>query len=73
MLLHLPIVVIATVSPAAISDAVPKFDIVRECRFEGGSTANLIAARVTKVWPFGRFNRRGRNLLAATRGAALAP
>jgi len=29
MLLHLPIVVIATVSPAAISDAVPKFDIVR--------------------------------------------
>jgi hypothetical protein len=41
MLLHLPIVVMATVSPVAISDTVPKFDIVRECRFEGGSTADI--------------------------------
>src|SRR5258706_677696 len=24
-------------SPIAVSDTVPKFDIVRECRFEGGS------------------------------------
>lgn len=38
MLLHLPIVVLATLSPTAVSDTVPKFDIARECRFEGGET-----------------------------------
>jgi hypothetical protein len=25
----------------AVSDTLPPFDIVRECRFEGGSTANV--------------------------------
>ncbi len=39
MLLHLPIVILATLSPIAVSDTVPKFDIAKECRFEGGSTA----------------------------------
>jgi hypothetical protein len=38
MLLHLPIAILAAFSPVPVSDAVPKFDIVRECRFEGGST-----------------------------------
>ena len=38
MLLHLPIAILATFSPIAVSDFVPQFDIVRECRFEGGST-----------------------------------
>jgi hypothetical protein len=37
MLLHLPIVIAATLSPVAFSDAVPVFDITRECRFEGTS------------------------------------
>jgi hypothetical protein len=41
MVLHLPIVVMATLSPVAVSDTVPKFDIVRECRLEGGSTVEL--------------------------------
>jgi hypothetical protein len=41
MLLHLPIVILATLSPVAVSDTVPKFDIVRECRFEGGSTVGF--------------------------------
>lgn len=41
MLLHLPIVVMATLSPVAVSDTVPKFDIVRECRFEGGSNLDF--------------------------------
>jgi hypothetical protein len=41
MLLHLPIVMLATLSPVAISDTVPKFDIVRECRLEGGSIVEL--------------------------------
>jgi hypothetical protein len=38
MLLHLPIAILVAFSPVAVSDTVPKFDIVRECRFEGGST-----------------------------------
>jgi hypothetical protein len=41
MLLHLPIAIMATLSPVAVSDAVPKFDIAKECRFEGGSTADI--------------------------------
>jgi hypothetical protein len=41
MLLHLPIVILATLSPVAVSDTVPKFDIARECRFEGGSTVDF--------------------------------
>jgi hypothetical protein len=41
MLLHLPIVILAVFSPVAVSDAVPKFDIARECRFEGGSTVEF--------------------------------
>jgi hypothetical protein len=39
MLLHLPIAILATLSP--VSDTVPTFDIVRECRYEGGSAANI--------------------------------
>ncbi|HWX28976.1 MAG TPA: hypothetical protein VNZ53_16240 [Steroidobacteraceae bacterium] len=41
MLLHLPIAILATFSPIAVSDNVPKFDIVRQCRFEGGSTVEF--------------------------------
>ena len=41
MLLHLPIAILATLSPIAVSDSVPQFDIARECRYEGGSTANV--------------------------------
>jgi hypothetical protein len=39
MLLHLPIAILATLSPIAVASSVPQFDIVRECRYEGGSTA----------------------------------
>jgi hypothetical protein len=38
MLLHLPIVVLAALSPIAVSDGVPRFDIAKECRFESEST-----------------------------------
>ena len=37
MLLHLPIAIAATLSPIVVSDAMPQFDIARECRFEDGS------------------------------------
>ena len=39
MLLHLPIAILATLSPIAVSGSVPQFDIAKECRYEGGSTA----------------------------------
>jgi hypothetical protein len=41
MLLHLPITILATLSPIHVSDTVPTFDIVRECRYEGGSATNV--------------------------------
>ena len=41
MLLHLPTAILAAFSPVAVSDAVPKFDIVRECRLEAGSSAEF--------------------------------
>jgi hypothetical protein len=41
MLVHLPIVLLATLSPIPISDTVPQFDIVKECSFESESSANF--------------------------------
>src|SRR5258706_16184358 len=41
MLLHLPFAILATLSPIHVSDTVPTFDIVRECRYEGGSAASV--------------------------------
>jgi hypothetical protein len=41
MLLHLPIAIMVALSPTAVSDSVPQFDIVKECRFEGGSIATF--------------------------------
>jgi hypothetical protein len=41
MWLHLPIAILATLSPIAVSDTVPKFDTVRECRIEGGLSVDV--------------------------------
>lgn len=41
MLLHLPIVMLATLSPIAVSDQVPKFNIGNECNLEGGGGAAI--------------------------------
>jgi hypothetical protein len=41
MLLHLPIAILATLSPIHVSDTVPTFDLERECRYEGGSASNV--------------------------------
>ena len=38
MLFHLPIAILTTLSPIPVSDEVPKFDVAKECRFEGGSS-----------------------------------
>jgi hypothetical protein len=70
MLLHLPIVILATFSPVTVSDTVPKFDIVRECRFEGGSATDSTAALTTKMRPFDSLKGSGRGLSASTGGTA---
>jgi hypothetical protein len=31
----------SALASVAVSDTVPKFDVVRECRYEGGSTADI--------------------------------
>ena len=41
MLFHLPIVMLATLSPVAVTITVPTFDTVRECRFEGESAVDF--------------------------------
>ena len=41
MLLHLPTAIGATLSPIHVPDTVPTFDIVRECRYEGESAADV--------------------------------
>src|SRR5580704_18310002 len=37
MLIHLPIIILTSLHPTLIADAVPKFDIKRQCQFEIGS------------------------------------
>src|SRR6266481_122846 len=36
MLAHLPIVILASLHPTLVADAMPKLDIARECQFEDG-------------------------------------
>jgi hypothetical protein len=37
MLIHLPIIILTSLHPTAMADAVPKFEIARECQGEGGT------------------------------------
>jgi hypothetical protein len=37
MLIHLPIIILTSLHAIPIADAVPKFDIARECQFESGT------------------------------------
>jgi hypothetical protein len=41
MLIHLPIIILTSLHPIAIADAVPTFDIAHECQAEGGTTETL--------------------------------
>jgi hypothetical protein len=41
MLLHLPIAILATLSPIPVSNTVPTFDTVKECRLEAGSVVDF--------------------------------
>jgi hypothetical protein len=37
MLIHLPIIILTSLHATPVADALPKFDIARECRFESGT------------------------------------
>jgi hypothetical protein len=37
MLIHLPIIILTSLHPIAVADAVPQFSIARECQEEGGT------------------------------------
>jgi len=37
MLIHLPIIILTSLQATPVADALPKFDIARECRFESGT------------------------------------
>jgi hypothetical protein len=39
MLMHLPIVILASLPFTTVADSAPKFDIARECQSEGGTKA----------------------------------
>ena len=41
MLIHLPIIILTSLHLTPIADAMPKFDIARECQFEAGSKEEL--------------------------------
>jgi hypothetical protein len=66
MLLHLPIAILATLSPIAVSDTVPKFDTVRECRIEVDRASMWLAVLATKLLHFGSSRMRGRNMPVRT-------
>jgi hypothetical protein len=37
MVIHLPVIILASLHPIAIADTVPQFNIARECQDEGGT------------------------------------
>jgi hypothetical protein len=39
MLAHLSIIILTSLHPTPVADSVPKFEIARECQFEGGTKA----------------------------------
>jgi hypothetical protein len=72
MLLHLPIVILTTLSPIAISDTVPKFDIARECRFEGGSAQNVDRCSQDEAVALRQLDAEWTQLMGANRSTCLS-
>ena len=72
MLLHLPIVVLATLSPFAVSDTVPTFDIVKECRYEGGSAANVEQCLRDEVATLGQLKTEWAQSVGAEKRSCMA-
>jgi hypothetical protein len=72
VLLHLPIVILATLSPIAVSDSVPQFDIVRECRFEGGTAENVSRCAQDEARALGQLNAEWTQLVATDKSTCVS-
>jgi hypothetical protein len=67
MLIHLPIIILTSLHPTLIADAVPKFDIARECQFEIGSKEELNRCVTDETQAREKLKRNGNNLLPANK------
>jgi hypothetical protein len=72
MLLHLPLAILTMLSPIAVSDTVPKFNIVRECSFEGGSAADFARCSRDEAAAFRQLHEAWSLYVAADRKACTA-
>jgi hypothetical protein len=72
MLLHLPIVVLASFSPVAVSDTIPKFDIAKECRFEGESSTAVGRCSHDETEAYQKLQAEWPQFDGASRSACLA-
>jgi hypothetical protein len=72
MLLHLPIVIMATLSPVAVSDTVPKFDIARECRFEAGTTLEFDRCSQDEAGPLKQLKANWAQFTGADKSSCLS-
>jgi hypothetical protein len=70
MLLHLPIAILATLSPIRVSDTVPTFDIATECRYEGGSAANVEQCSRDEAAALGQLKTKWVRFVGAASGSA---
>jgi hypothetical protein len=57
MLIHLPIVVLASLHPVAVADTAPKFDIARECRSEGGPPETQQTCAADEAQAYGELQK----------------
>jgi hypothetical protein len=74
MLAHLPIIILASFPLTTVADSVPKFDIARECRSEGGSQATLEQCAADEAKATINFNRNGPSSALTTKPfASLKP
>jgi len=71
MLLHLPIAILATLSPIHVSDSVPTFDVARECRYEGGSAANVERCSQDEAAALGQLKMEWVQLLGADKRSCM--
>jgi hypothetical protein len=72
MLLHLPIAIMVTLSHIPVSDTVPTFDIVKECRYEGGSAANVEQCSRDEAAVLGQLKTEWVQFLSAEKRSCIA-
>ena len=70
MLIHLPIIILTSLHPTPIADAVPKFDIARECQFEAGSKEELDRCVTDETQARKQLQTDGHNLHPAQKPSA---